>query len=40
MAEYWDLNWAEIKGFAGYPLIWDGRNFLDKEELEKLGIRY
>ena len=38
--EYRDLDWARIKGMLENPLILDGRNFLDRHELERLGYRY
>jgi UDPglucose 6-dehydrogenase len=38
--EYSLLNWAEIKSSLNTPLILDGRNFLDRHELEHLGYRY
>jgi UDPglucose 6-dehydrogenase len=38
--EYRTLNWAEIKKSLNSPLIVDGRNFLQREELEELGYRY
>jgi UDPglucose 6-dehydrogenase len=38
--EYRDLNWEEVKEILDYPLILDGRNFLDYHELERLGYRY
>jgi UDPglucose 6-dehydrogenase len=38
--EYLDLDWAQIKKGLNTPLIVDGRNFLHREELEKLGYRY
>jgi UDPglucose 6-dehydrogenase len=37
---YRDLDWAEIKEILGNPLLLDGRNFLDRHELERLGYRY
>jgi UDPglucose 6-dehydrogenase len=39
-AEYRDLDWAEVKKFMDNPLILDGRNFLNREQLEKLGFEY
>ncbi len=38
--EYRTLDWAEIKKSLNNLLIVDGRNFLQREELEKLGYRY
>jgi UDPglucose 6-dehydrogenase len=38
--EYARLNWAQIKPILNYPLILDGRNFLDRHELQRLGYRY
>jgi UDPglucose 6-dehydrogenase len=38
--EYRDLDWAEVKKILKNPLILDGRNFLDRHELERLGYRY
>ncbi|MCX6038173.1 MAG: UDP-glucose/GDP-mannose dehydrogenase family protein [Chloroflexi bacterium] len=38
--EYRRLKWVEIKPMLNNPLILDGRNFLDREELERLGYRY
>ena len=37
---YCQLNWMEIKSMLAKPLIVDGRNFLDREELERLGYRF
>jgi len=39
-SEYTRLNWGEIKPTLNNPLILDGRNFLDRHELERLGYRY
>ena len=38
--EYRKLNWTEIKSMLANPLILDGRNFLERVELERLGYRY
>lgn len=38
--EYRNLNWEKIKSKMENPLILDGRNFLDKEKLERLGFQY
>ncbi len=38
--EYARLNWAEIKPILNNPLILDGRNFLDRHELLRLGYHY
>jgi UDPglucose 6-dehydrogenase len=38
--EYRELDWAAVKEILGNPLILDGRNFLDRHELERLGYRY
>jgi UDPglucose 6-dehydrogenase len=38
--EYRDLDWAKVKAILNNPLILDGRNFLDRHELERLGYRY
>jgi UDPglucose 6-dehydrogenase len=39
-SEYSELEWAAAKEILGTPLIVDGRNFLDRHELERLGYRY
>jgi UDPglucose 6-dehydrogenase len=38
--EYCDLDWAAVKDILNNPLILDGRNFLDRHELERLGYCY
>jgi UDPglucose 6-dehydrogenase len=38
--EYSRLNWVEIKTVLKTALILDGRNFLDRHELVRLGYRY
>jgi len=38
--EFNRLNFKKIKSLMRYSLIADGRNFLDKEKLEKLGFKY
>jgi UDPglucose 6-dehydrogenase len=38
--EYARLNWVQIKSILNNPLILDGRNFLDRHELQRLGYRY
>jgi UDPglucose 6-dehydrogenase len=38
--EYRDLDWVEIKKIVANPLILDGRNFLNREQMEKSGFRY
>jgi UDPglucose 6-dehydrogenase len=37
---YRDLDWAEVKKSLTNPLILDGRNFLNREQLVELGYRY
>jgi UDPglucose 6-dehydrogenase len=39
-SEYRTLNWAEIIKSPNNPSIVNGRNFLQREGLEKLGYRY
>lgn len=38
--EYSRLDWAAIKSRLNNALILDGRNFLEHQELERLGYRY
>jgi UDPglucose 6-dehydrogenase len=38
--EYSRLNWAQIKPTLNNPLLLDGRNVLDRHELQRLGYRY
>jgi len=38
--EYRKLDWAGVKSVLANPLIVDGRNFLDHDELTRLGYRY
>jgi UDPglucose 6-dehydrogenase len=38
--EFRDLDWAEIRGRMRRPLIVDGRNFLDREQLRTAGFTY
>ncbi|MEH7223923.1 UDP-glucose/GDP-mannose dehydrogenase family protein [Bacillus sp. JJ1566] len=38
--EYKQLDWNMIKEVVKQPFVFDGRNMLNKGELEKLGIRY
>ncbi len=38
--EYRDLDWANVKKVLDNPLILDGRNFLDRHELLRLGYEY
>lgn len=38
--EYQNLDWLKIKGQMRNPLILDGRNFLNRNELEKIGFKY
>jgi len=35
-----DLDWAKVKQVMRRPNIFDGRNFLDKEKLKKIGFKY
>ena len=39
-AEFAELDWAEVKRRMNTPLIVDGRNFLDRDELEAAGFTY
>ena len=38
--EYRDLDWANVKKTLDNPLILDGRNFLDRHGLLRLGYEY
>jgi len=38
--DYRNLDWEELKETLNNLLILDGRNFLDRHELERLGYRY
>jgi len=38
--EYRRLPWEKVKGLLRVPLLLDGRNFLPRHELERLGYRY
>ena len=38
--EFHKLNFKKIKNLMKYPFIADGRNFLDRERLVKLGFKY
>jgi len=38
--EYRELPWLEIYQKVRVPIILDGRNFLPRNELEKLGFKY
>ena len=38
--EFRELDWNEIRGTMRRPLIVDGRNFLDREELRRAGYTY
>ena len=38
--EFRDLDWNEIRGSMRRPLLVDGRNFLDREELRRAGYTY
>jgi UDPglucose 6-dehydrogenase len=38
--EFKDLDWNEIRGSMRRPLLVDGRNFLDREELRRAGYTY
>ena len=38
--EFAELDWAEVKQRMNTPLLVDGRNFLDREELEAAGFTY
>jgi UDPglucose 6-dehydrogenase len=38
--EFRELDWAEVKERMVQPLIVDGRNFLDRELLERQGFTY
>ena len=39
-ADYCELDWKALKEVLGNPLVVDGRNFLDRHELERLGYKY
>jgi len=39
-AEFAGLDWAKVKAGMMRPLLVDGRNFLDREELTALGFEY
>jgi UDPglucose 6-dehydrogenase len=39
-AEFAELDWAEVRRRMNTPLIVDGRNFLDRDELEAAGFTY
>ncbi len=39
-AEYRTLNWGALREQVRLPLVLDGRNFLDEDQLEKLGFTY
>ncbi|MEH6905702.1 UDP-glucose dehydrogenase family protein [Neobacillus drentensis] len=38
--DYKNLNWQSLKTLMKEPYIFDGRNMLDKEKVEKLGFYY
>ncbi|MED3622538.1 UDP-glucose dehydrogenase family protein [Neobacillus thermocopriae] len=38
--DYKSLNWGELKPLMKQPYIFDGRNMLDKREVESLGFHY
>ena len=38
--EFRELDWAEVRGAMRRPLIVDGRNFLDRDELRRAGFTY
>jgi UDPglucose 6-dehydrogenase len=38
--EYHDIDWVEVKKSMDNPLLLDGRNFLDRHEMVRLGYRY
>jgi UDPglucose 6-dehydrogenase len=38
--EFGELDWAEVKNRMRVPLVVDGRNFLDRDELERAGFTY
>ncbi|MEH7130215.1 UDP-glucose/GDP-mannose dehydrogenase family protein [Neobacillus drentensis] len=38
--DYKNLNWQGLKTLMKQPYIFDGRNMLDKEKVEKLGFYY
>lgn len=38
--EYKHIDWMQVKKVMKNPLIIDGRNFLDREQLTNLGFRY
>ena len=38
--EFKNLNFKKIKNLMKYPFIADGRNFLDRQKLLKLGFKY
>ncbi|MEH7375159.1 UDP-glucose dehydrogenase family protein [Neobacillus drentensis] len=38
--DYKNLNWKSLKPLMKQPYIFDGRNMLDKEKVEKLGFYY
>ena len=38
--EYRDLDWGKVKETLRNPIILDGRNFLDVNEMERMGYRY
>jgi UDPglucose 6-dehydrogenase len=38
--EFAELDWTEVAGRMGNPLIVDGRNFLDPDALRAAGLRY
>ncbi|HLD69458.1 MAG TPA: UDP-glucose/GDP-mannose dehydrogenase family protein [Candidatus Omnitrophota bacterium] len=38
--EFKELNFSKIRKSMRHPLIFDGRNMLDKEKMERLGFEY
>jgi UDPglucose 6-dehydrogenase len=38
--EFDDLDWARVKELMAYPIVVDGRNYLDPGRLAELGFSY
>ncbi len=38
--QYGDLPWRDLAGIMRTPLVLDGRNFLDRDPIERAGFRY
>jgi UDPglucose 6-dehydrogenase len=38
--EFRSLDYARIRELVRQPNVFDGRNFLDREQLERLGFAY